>query len=277
MKKITLFIFGILLCSTLVSQTFRSLTLQDATVNGVTVTGSTPEFTVNIGDDISGIYNVLFETDYPSSNVFPLAGTPNWGDKEGDYWQDQNDMNSGSTYSGTISLTAPSTAGTYYVIISTMSEYTAGQIVSGTYWGYGSLVWDDGNDLFDLSSTQIQNGLNTGSIIHPQFRSDGTYVDQSYGLTAIKLNVGTTNVTDNFNNNISIFPNPVSQVLNIELHENDNCKINVFNSSGQLIYTDNLYTNNNSIEMSKLHKGIYFIVINDMNGNVLLSKKIVKE
>jgi hypothetical protein len=108
-------------------------------------------------------------------------------------------MSSGSTYSGTISLTAPSTVRTYYIIISPMSEYNAGEIVSATHWGYGSLVWDDGNDLFDLSSTQIQNGISSGSITHSMFGSTGTYTDQSYGLTAIKLNVGTNSINQNSN------------------------------------------------------------------------------
>lgn len=263
-------------CNTL-SQTFRSLKLQDATINGVTVTGSAPEFTVNTGDNITGTYNVLFETDYPASNVFPLAVTPNWGDKEGDYWQDQYDMNSGSTYSGTISLTAPSTPGTYYIIISTMSEYTAGQIVSGTYWGYGSLVWDDGNDLFDLTSTQIQNGINTGSITHPEFRSEGTFADQSYGLTAIKLNVGANAIVDNSDEIISIYPNPIHNRLNIVIKENKKSKLTVVNSIGQTVYTDNLNADYNNINISKLKKGVYLFIISDLMGKKVLYKKIIKK
>ena len=170
---------------------FRKLTLESAAVNGTEIMDSAPEFTVSPGESIEGTYNVLFETSVAASNVFPLAATPNWGNKQNDYWQDYNDMSNGNKYSGSISLTAPTEEGAYYIILSTFSEYNAGQIVSATYWGYGSLVWDDGNDLFDLSESQILNGIDNGSIPHLQLRSDGNFSDQSYGVTAIKINVST--------------------------------------------------------------------------------------
>ena len=173
------------------TNTYRKLTIQTTTINGTTQTTNAPEFTVAAGASISGSFNVLFETDFPSSNVFPLAASPNWGTKQSAYWQVSGGMNDGNSYSGNIALTAPSTSGTYYVILATMSEYTAEQIMSATHWGT-TAVWNDGNDLFDLGSASIGTGISTGSLTHSML-AGSAYSNQSYGLTAIKVIVDGSN------------------------------------------------------------------------------------
>lgn len=79
------------------------------------------------------------------------------------------------------------------------------------------------------------------------------------------------------NENVKIFPNPISDQLNIELEESINVDINITNSLGKIIYTEQLNNHSNSINTSGLSNGVYFITILDKQGKILSSKKIVKE
>jgi hypothetical protein len=167
---------------------YRMLVLQNATINGQTVTGNAPEFIVAPGGNITGNCEVYFETTFPGSHVFPLALTPNWGDKQNVYWQAQNDMSSGNNYTAVIDIVAPSIPGTYYLLLAVNSEYNAGQIASATHWSSdGPIVWDDGNDLFDLEVSDINIGISSGMLLHPMLVGPEVFSDCVFGLTAIKI------------------------------------------------------------------------------------------
>jgi hypothetical protein len=61
--------------------------------------------------------------------------------------------------SGHFSLDVPTSPGTYYLIFAFNAEYNGSQVASCTNWRYfdqyGSVAWDDGNDLAQLSTDQI--------------------------------------------------------------------------------------------------------------------------
>ncbi len=80
--------------------------------------------------------------------------------------------------------------------------------------------------------------------------------------------------------NYNIYPNPVSNTLNIDLfaNENDNTEIQILNTAGQVVYsttqTLNNGQNNLSFDVNSLTKGVYFIKIN--GSNTYETKKFVK-
>ena len=53
--------------------------------------------------------------------------------------------------------------------------------------------------------------------------------------------------------------------------------ISIFNSLGQIVYTAKIETDNKTINISGLQKGLYFVEIKDLKGNIMLSEKIIKE
>jgi len=63
----------------------------------------------------------------------------------------------------------------------------------------------------------------------------------------------------------SISPNPVSSILNINIDEKNDRNIYIINSIGKTVLQQNITKNNNSIDVSKLHKGLYFIGMNGVN------------
>ncbi|NQU34230.1 MAG: T9SS type A sorting domain-containing protein [Bacteroidetes bacterium] len=86
------------------------------------------------------------------------------------------------------------------------------------------------------------------------------------------------NISELINDNpIKIFPNPTSKELFIEMQSRKDVNIIVFNSFGQSVYTTRVQSDNETIDISRLRTGIYFVEIKDLKGNVLLSEKIIKE
>lgn len=68
----------------------------------------------------------------------------------------------------------------------------------------------------------------------------------------------TTSIADFYTNNISVvYPNPTSNTLNVEVKETTNIKI--VNVLGATITSQRLNAGNNSINVSNLTNGVYFI------------------
>lgn len=97
---------------------------------------------------------------------------------------------------------------------------------------------------------------------------------------ALDLNIGVTESSVQFcilsvndleeNKEITIFPNPAENIINIEPFENYN--IEIYNCLGKLI----LQSNKSQIDISKLKKGFYFLNISDVENNLIKTAKIIK-
>lgn len=74
-------------------------------------------------------------------------------------------------------------------------------------------------------------------------------------------------------NNFSIYPNPVSDIITIKLKKLDSAEIQIFDVNGQLI-KEFLASNNYKLDVSKLSNGVYFI---GFNKNALLRYKFIKQ
>jgi len=77
----------------------------------------------------------------------------------------------------------------------------------------------------------------------------GTY---GRGIWDFVIDDNTTSINEITENNISIYPNPTSQILNIE---NNNDEISIYNLSGKLI----IKTRDNKIDVSDWNNGVYII------------------
>ena len=88
--------------------------------------------------------------------------------------------------------------------------------------------------------------------------------------TSTKNNSGKTNT-------ISVYPNPVSSVLNIECKntENSDVYLQLVNSSGITVLKQNFRGNQLAISTEQLLSGIYFLTL--LTDQVIETKKILKE
>lgn len=73
---------------------------------------------------------------------------------------------------------------------------------------------------------------------------------------------------------VAIYPNPVKDVLNIDLKNNQG-NVKIFDLSGKVIVTTSV-NESGSVDVSKLSKGMYIVEITT-NGNSKVTKKIIKE
>ena len=87
------------------------------------------------------------------------------------------------------------------------------------------------------------------------------------------ISLSTLSVDDFSFNNFSIYPNPTSDFITIELKNSDKEKIQIYNANGQLV-KELLVTDNYKLDISNLSNGVYFISI---NKNSLLSHKFIKQ
>ncbi len=72
---------------------------------------------------------------------------------------------------------------------------------------------------------------------------------------------------------VSIYPNPVKDVLNIDI-KNNNGEVKIFDLTGRVVKTSSV-NKSGSVDVSKLSKGLYIVEIT-MNGSKV-TKKIIKE
>ena len=85
--------------------------------------------------------------------------------------------------------------------------------------------------------------------------------------------------TNDFENNkLQLYPNPVSNELNLHLEETlTNYKVGIYNLLGSLVFeSSNQSNSNNTINVCELNSGIYFVKIIDAENKVY-QKRLIKK
>ncbi len=95
-----------------------------------------------------------------------------------------------------------------------------------------------------------------------------------YGQKFIYYYASNLNVNDVNNDvNVSLYPNPAKDYLNVNFTSNSNGEIEILNNVGQIVYSEKITKSSNSnhkISTSNLESGIYFIRIkNDSTAKTL--------
>lgn len=101
---------------------------------------------------------------------------------------------------------------------------------------------------------------------------------QSNSCSSISTDVA--NVAALAEDELTVYPNPASSIINIKLHSKNTKKldVNVYNSSGELIYKNkNALLETLSINTGAWAKGLYLAVIKDENGIVGQQKFVITD
>ena len=134
----------------------------------------------------------------------------------------------------------------------TFDEGTVIQISADAHDGYEFSWWDDGNTDNPRNITVTENA---------------TYIASFAPATGIEENIAPE---------ISIFPNPTSNLLNIISSETIS-EIEIVNVIGQIVLQMDVNSDNAVCNVSNLSNGMYFIKIyGNENGNIY-TKKLTKE
>lgn len=88
---------------------------------------------------------------------------------------------------------------------------------------------------------------------------------------------GTSVKNVSWDNAVSIYPNPVKDVLNIQSTYQNRLKVNILNTIGQNIWTGDMDNNSETIIVKNWAKGVYYVQLMDMKTNEKTVKKFVVE
>jgi hypothetical protein len=147
--------------------------------------------------------------------------------------------------------------------------------------GPGDIIINGDNGVFELDSSvqYVDNGTgNTINICYQATQKQKFKYDNISGVTGC---IDTSGSGTGINHEIkpveiSVYPNPAHDVLNVELKNfSGTSTYAMYSISGQIVLNGSLGTGLDQIDVSSLEKGLYFIEITNVSGK--LSKRISVE
>lgn len=93
-------------------------------------------------------------------------------------------------------------------------------------------------------------------------------------INAITCNSTSINETGNSLTDITVFPNPVNQSLNI-IFKNKIFNVELVDQYGRVLLSKKENSEQVSIDVSSLHQGTYFLRMSDKSGRMIISKLII--
>ena len=117
------------------------------------------------------------------------------------------------------------------------------------------------------------NGSVSWSIVEPIIETyEGTSMNVTQGFHQSDIHVVSVN---NFKEiEISVYPNPTSDVININSEEQLN--IRVFDASGREVMSTTTTSNSDQIDLSELSRGAYTFIF-ESNESIVKTVKIIKQ
>ena len=134
------------------------------------------------------------------------------------------------------------------------------------------------NAAFDSASAKVGHYLNgnwteenSGAVSNNSITATGI---SSFSPFAV-MNFGTLAATDFSKSKVSVYPNPFTEILNVDVKEN--ATLSIFDLSGKLISINLLKKGRNQMSKAELQSGVYVYQIKNVKGEMLSSGKIIKK
>jgi hypothetical protein len=135
----------------------------------------------------------------------------------------------------------------------------------------------------NMSTIALTNTTVTPIPASPHALSNGTtnVLTQVNNVFNSATNSGTTicsvasSVLENDAISLNVYPNPLNDVLNIEVEKQENYILKMYTATGQQIL-NTMFRNKLQLNTNNYAAGFYLLRIEDQNGNVQASRKLVK-
>lgn len=168
-----------------------TLWLDRANLNGQMLQSEHRQLTVHPGELIQGEVRLRYSAYWPAASVI-LGAFPSWGDKRKSFVTVSAlatpIVDAVSRHE--LSIPGPDTPGDYHLVLSFAAETDARWIASGTNWAVGAPVWDDGNDLADLTASDVAEANATGQLSRPWlFQQSRAFISEAVATTVIEVRV----------------------------------------------------------------------------------------
>lgn len=84
---------------------------------------------------------------------------------------------------------------------------------------------------------------------------------------------GTSNIIETASDNLVVYPNPVSSVLNLKNIDSNISNIKIFDVSGRKVFENKISTFTSTLHLSALSNGLYYLIGSDANNNAISKTK----
>jgi len=128
------------------------------------------------------------------------------------------------------------------------------------------------------------NGQLSGVYFDPAYWGPGThnilytYTNSICEASVSKqITVGSVSVDEHSLIDVSVFPNPVSDILNIELGDVRVSEIQIFDIIGKMVYSERANSDKISVDMSELIPTMYYVRFVMQDGQVSKPVKVLKQ
>ncbi len=74
---------------------------------------------------------------------------------------------------------------------------------------------------------------------------------------------------------LNIYPNPATDVINIELHRSEVDEIAIYNLLGKSVFNISRLDNSRQIDISSIPSGVYYVVVKK-DGEIIQTEKLIK-
>jgi len=152
-----------------------------------------------------------------------------------------------------------------------------------------------GNESFNVLISTTNNNLSSFSTIASAEEAPDTWTQKSYDLSSylgqdvylaiqhisvdkfifwvddIEITEGSSKTDNIIENNISIYPNPSTGIINISGAENS--RVEILNSIGVVVFTNNNISSTETINISDFNNGTYFVKI--ISDKIIIKKIII--
>jgi hypothetical protein len=170
---------------------YASVRIVAGTLNNQRVSWSQPSIQVEAGETITGLVTIRTSNTYTPGAVVPLGMHWSWDQRGGAKQLISSDIPSTSTtWVAPVNFVAPDVPGEYWIVFASNAEFNLDQVFSCTNWQVGQVIWNDGNDLFDLSPRALLESSQSGVVTvgNYQFPTSANRISKELvGCAAIKV------------------------------------------------------------------------------------------
>lgn len=146
------------------------------------------------------------------------------------------------------------------------------------YFAFSNIAYGTYNIYVEVTGKYTNPGIVTIDATNPSV----TNVQVEVNNTDVTTSIGNS-TSETFSNIITIYPNPVSNNVQIEINSNTSTDLNftIYNSLGEKVFNNNYQVTDNikntfDLNVSSLPKGLYTLKINSLDGRVSGIRKFVK-
>lgn len=170
-----------------------------------------------------------------------------------------------------------------------VTETAGGNYLVGSVFGFqsfstfSSYLLSPGNPCDSILSVSITSGVDSIASAPPVTVSADTVTAANFTLTTTPISIspvvycnptGIAEMENTVTNNIFIYPNPAMNTLNVRQDNLQVVQINITNVLGEELLSKTIYNGDNTVNLSEINDGVYFVIISS-DKHQLDSKKLI--